>query len=369
MSTVCVFPWVGLPELLEVGGFQLLPFERHRWPAGPVTSMQRLFDAVLAPYKEQRGTPIEHATLVRHPHHGVTDDLSGEERGDLFTFAELLAFCGLASRQFFGFGLNYVNRDDYTFVIQSFVDPGAGVSITTRRRDGVMNNYYTAGLYEFRRPLHRSPNATIRIDVSLMQAVLNAQRGPEWERLWDAILAFNRANTDSEQIMEEAEVVFIVGALQRLLDCRTSNVDDLANRFTEAFAPRFTIPLPGVLRAGCLTTERSVREVWMRSLYAVRGPLAHARRSSRVPSPWSLREHLLLSSYAFPLLVKLTLERARQYALTDADKFDVDVFEALAATPDLLADPAQSPDGRPAWERVRVDAIWRWRSQRRPHPG
>jgi len=45
---------------------------------------------------------------------------------------------------------------------------------------------------------------------------------------------------------------------------------------------------------------------------------------------------LPFSSYAFPLLVKLTLERARQYALTDADQFDVDVFEALAASPDLI---------------------------------
>ena len=35
MSTIGVFPWVRLANLIEVGGFQLLPFERHRWPAGP----------------------------------------------------------------------------------------------------------------------------------------------------------------------------------------------------------------------------------------------------------------------------------------------------------------------------------------------
>jgi hypothetical protein len=364
MSALAFFPWLRLDELIEVGGFQLLPYERHERPAGPRTPTQDALDAVLAAYREHRGSPVEHATLLRHPEHGITDDLAVEERAELFAFAELLAFCGLARRQFFGSGMFYANRDDYALVIQNFVDPRDGVGITTRRRDGVMNSFLTAGLYELRRPLHGSPNPRIRIEVELLRALLQAQGAANWTRRYDSILAFNRSNTDSDQVVEEAEVVLGVAAFQRLLDCRTTNVGDLAHAFAVQFEPRHAVPLPDPMRPGCQTDRRPVREVWMRSFYAVRGPVAHARSADAVPSPWTLREHLLLCAYAFPLLVKLNLAASGEYSLTDSDRFDVDVFELLAGTPDLLGDPARSPDGMATWDRVRNGAPMQWWSRR-----
>ena len=67
-----------------------------------------------------------------------------------------------------------------------------------------------------------------------------------------------------------------------------------------------------------------------------------------------MHEHLLLTSFAVPRLVKQTLSRLELYELTDEDTRDIDTFESLLNLPDLFERDRgsnRSAEGF-AWQRV-----------------
>jgi len=72
---------------------------------------------------------------------------------------------------------------------------------------------------------------------------------------------------------------------------------------------------------------------------------------------WSLGEHLVLATIAFPLLVRVLLKDAREYTLTDGDLTQIDAFEALADTPRFTCPPADARGSLDShWRRVRGEA-------------
>ena len=56
-------------------------------------------------------------------------------------------------------------------------------------------------------------------------------------------------------------------------------------------------------------------------------------------------QHLLLTSFAIPRLVKRILSDMNLYELTDDDAHDIDIFEDVLNLPDVFAraDPDQDP--------------------------
>lgn len=100
-----------------------------------------------------------------------------------------------------------------------------------------------------------------------------------------------------------------------------------------------------------------VREIWLRDLCNLRGNVAHGKIGEAYKPIWSIRNHLLLASYAFPLVLKSFLATKGVYTLTPEDQFDIDVFEQLACEEHFSDLPE---DRSHPWNIMRVNA---WREQ------
>ena len=135
----------------------------------------------------------------------------------------------------------------------------------------------------------------------------------------ESIVGFNLANTDDLKIREHFEIVLLVGALERLLDCRGGDERELTQRVLNTLVPSIERRASACARLGDsgtdarLRTEASVREVWIRDLYRARHLPAHGRLSGKPRPVWSAKNHLLLGAFAFPLVLKAELQQSRAY--------------------------------------------------------
>ena len=136
-------------------------------------------------------------------------------------------------------------------------------------------------------------------------------------------------------------MVATVGAFERLFDCNHGNEKDLATRFMQAFQPAERVPVDACGRIPAERFRRCqwVAEVWIRDLFRLRGDFAHGKRTNRYRAVWNTEEHLLLSSFVFPRIVKSVLASEGHYTLTDEDHRDLETFEHLVACDDLFSAP------------------------------
>ncbi|SEP99307.1 hypothetical protein SAMN04244573_00817 [Azotobacter beijerinckii] len=360
MSMLAFLPWLQITTHQNAAEFQLVPFQRGLAPAGQGTPEQDILDGVLAPY-HAGGAPIAYATLIQTTGGNLTRDLSDEERGALFIFSELLSVAGLSARELFGpGGMGYRNRDSFRLVIQGFSDDHHGTAITTRRRDGSTTNYLTEDDYHVQKPEHIPlPHGNTALDFKLLEPLLDYRESKDWEAIYEAILGFNLANTDSSDISEHIEAVLLVSALERLFECPHGKEDDLAKHFSASVKPTETID-PNTVFTSSQTLKfkksKSVRDMWIRDFFRLRGNLAHGKIESKYPPEWSLRNHLLLGSFVFPLALKLKLQASNVYQLTEHDCEAIDMFEKQ-----LLHDhfaPVENRHNHSAypWNRVKDEA-------------
>lgn len=339
MSTLAFFPWLNIPEASAIGRFHLVPYIRGKSSTTSVQASPKEIDHVLGCYFETAKTPVRTATLLRLGKGAICRDFSAKDIDEAFVFSELLAFCGLSEREFFGLAnFEYVNRDLYRLVIQRFQGLG-GVAITTRRRDGTTSAFVVADAYRVTKPEHVHLPIKPMIDAPLMKALHRAWRKmprEQWKTLYGAILSFNLANTDNNEISQAMEIILVNTSIEQLLEVK-SNIEDVAKRFTLAVVPKNSLSAslkPKVRKAkekGRFKQVRWLREAWIRDFFAFRGHVAHRSHADQYPAIWSLKEHLLLSSFVVPLLVKRKLENLGHYVLNKDDRIKVDVFEKLCS--------------------------------------
>ena len=85
---------------------------------------------------------------------------------------------------------------------------------------------------------------------------------------------------------------------------------------------------------------------------AARRNLAHGNAEDREPSIWTVRQHLLLTSFAIPRLVKRILTDMDLYELTDDDHGDINALEPLLNLPDVFAKSDPDEEEQFEWRRV-----------------
>jgi len=356
VHTLAFFPWFQLREPVDAGPFELVPYHRGRTPGGQGSDVQKACDAILETYRTAPRAVVSRAMLLRIAGGGVTDLVEDDHIHRLLIWGELVAFAGLSTRRFFD-ETSYVNRDALRLVVQQFADPTRGVGMQFRRRDGSSNVHVTRGAAVFPRPLHAVTGLRGEIDVPLLQALTTRAEQDGWGRYQEAIQSFNAANTDDPSVLEESEIVTLVGALERLFDLSRGKEDELAAEVIRALDSGSTMSPLASLRVGRSPTpvrytgRDSMREVWIRDVFQLRGQHAHGKIEPRMTTLWSRREHLLFASFAFPLILKHELAREGFYTLTLGDKGRLAAFEELL-DPDhfLVRDPFH--DGPYPWSEV-----------------
>lgn len=212
----------------------------------------------------------------------------------------------------------------------------------------------TDSAFRVDKPMHVSlgpiPND---LDIPLLRALLAAEKSDDWECFTESILNFNLANTDSPDMSQHIEAVLLVSAFERILKCGHGKEDELAQRFSEQLHPsqeRLWGDCARLASSNCgprFQAASSIREIWIRDFFRLRGDSAHGWIHHRYPAIWLLHEHLLLGSYAFPLLVRSILGKDKLYSVTKDDQFEIDLFERLAS--ECLFEAVKDKGEPPSW--------------------
>ena len=368
MSTLVFSPWLGLTDAIKAGDFSLIPFERGVKPGGPNTDLQKILDNITDPYIIGNKS-ILHATIVQFDQNEIITDLAEELATSVFAFSELVAISGLSTRNYFSRSSmsGYWNRENFRIIVQNFTSKSHGVAVTTRRRDGSQTTYYSGKTYRFQKPEHVEGNSIKKVilDTTLLNSLLRIREGliPEsWSFFFESILNFNLANTDSEGIQPEAEAVLMIGAFERLLECGGKE-NDLADRFVKTLRPNSDKPPIDSERlstnqiASRFRNSSTIRDIWIRDFFRLRGDLAHGKIESRYPAIWTLRDHLLHASYVFPLVLKCKLTEGKFYNLTEDDQFHIDIFESLLCEEHFKPEEAEHEH---PWDKIFREAKLKW---------
>jgi hypothetical protein len=348
MGALAFFPWLRLRSEftpIRAAGFQLLRYERHEYKEADAEAVA----AILAPYAEVARKSLDQAALLRIDDRAIFDGWEVDLIDSAFQFAEIVAFAGLSSRQFFSHS-GYSNRDHYRLIVQLFDKPGEGKLLRSPRRDGSSNLYIADPAHRVECPVHVSRADQTVIDDQLLLALVSCRSAANADDFIESMVTFNLANTDNPAIAQHVELVLSSGALERVLHLRHGKEDQLASALVRSLNPSENVAVADCTRAALGDGKSAmVRELWVRDLYRFRNEFAHGNVSAKRPRIWSVQEHLLLSSYVFPLVMKAELAAAGFYSLSDGDRVAIDTFEPLVCAADLFATDG---DGVFIWHQI-----------------
>lgn len=326
MNTRIVFPWLKLKKPIEVDGFKFTTYELEGQQVNGEASLQHFLASVKEIFSANDGQQIKHVTILQLQMDNTVRDIGEREIVGARNLSELLAFSGLSCRDYFSD--NYWNYDNFQMIL--FPVRENTISISTRRRDGYNLDVFSKGKCQFQMPMHVKSHVGVQVDEQLLKGLLQVQKDKDKEfreRVWESIVNFNLANTDSVSIPEHSEIVLLIGAIERLLGCNRGKEDELAKRFIETLIP--CSKYPSLNQNNRFKNVDSIREMWIRACFRLRGEHAHGKMETDQPLPCTTQEHCLFLSFVFPLLVKLILKDKKFYNLSDNDKIYIDSFEKL----------------------------------------
>ena len=354
-------PWCAIDKPYDLGALEIIPFERDA-PFAEVDdgNLQHL-NSILGTYKSLRGASVRRMSVIRYKNKAAIADLSENEIEVIYDLVTLIAFAGLAARDFLDPMASYCNADCFATYVQKF-DNADFTALTTRRRAGRQIAAWPIDTMSMTAPLHCNGVERITLDDHLLLALLTYRSEAninEWSRWQNAISCFNQANTDSEGIQIQTEWVLLCGAIQHLLGAGSKDKMVAAAFETVVVPPQDILIQDSSKRLPSWPDgTKSLRYAWMKEFYGVRGDFAHGRLNTQRPTAWRPHEHIVLGSMAFPLVVKVLLTRLGHYELAREDEVQLNAFERLADTPDFLSPPADQHGGIDThWQRVRQHAL------------
>lgn len=360
IGNLAFMPWVTIKTTVTVGDWVISPVDLKKIKKED-TDIKR----ILKCYHIHAKLPIHTATLFTKDNGSTTTELTQNDRDDFFLLCEILSFCSLAEREFFSHGY-YTNSSSHLPVLQSFRKGQPGFSIVSRRRDGSNYNYTDDEYHKvIQEPQVR--NGDFYFDEIFATALLKSVPTDDWIQIFDGIFCYNKSNTDSNNVHLQTELMFGLGAFERLFGINNGKCIETAKALTEQLASALKEPakddsISRDLRQHSALT--SIREAWMRDFCACRGDLAHGRTTPKYPSIWSPGEHLILAADIFPILVKIKLQGLGFYTLTDDDLRRIFYFDKRLRFSNLFRIGDDRVEPKFGWEEVRRKAVWEWKFQK-----
>lgn len=350
MSTLSFFPWLEISQEYQFGKYRLIPYQLGDYNN---YDFPEVIDSVLSPYKGSYNKQIQSVTLVECEGKSVIEEVDENERAQLFLLKELIAFDCLARRKYFCQTSNYVNADAFSLIIQKFNKENDGITLTLRKRDGYVLKYVGREGAFFSCPSHMQSPTEIGIDQLFVEALFKPSESDDLEKYQEAIFAYNRANSDNEQVMEQTELVLLSGAFERILECK-SDAKDLSDKFynlLQNFPENKKVSDSGRNLVKPKNNE-SIRKAWAYDFYQVRNDLAHGKHKVhyKKETQWSIKEHLLIATFLLPLVIKIKLS---EYKLTEDDKANIHAIDYILAASDLFAEPQTRRDIWPWTQAIR----------------
>jgi hypothetical protein len=344
VPTLYFLPWCRLRCRYIVGEIELSPVRSVAAPQGPNPSFAPSVVQGLQHFVDLDDAAVHEVTAVRLKGGEWVGELTPESEQALRECLAVACFAALACRDFEQDAGQWSNADCfqlYAYELPS--DPARTETLRVSRRDGIVK--VLAGYpAKYHRPVHTASADSIAIDVQLAQALaafrdraIGAGKQATWEQMLDAILVFNRANSDARYADPRDDWVMMSSAFQRLLGRPTKALDDATGTAQEF---RGIIEEP----ANEVGADLNLIEEWLREFCRIRGAFAHGRRLPGQPQRWDYRSHLLSAAISFPLLVRFLLEKEGLYSRTITDR------AALAALPEFLQQRTQNTARTEWWQ-------------------
>lgn len=364
MTEILFLPYLNISEPISINQFTFSPYGIDELESNVDTQTKILLNNHLEAFQDHGGRSIDRVVLLFFEGSPVIDT-NAALNDEISILINLLSFCGLSNRDFCNeSGYNYCSKENFTlFRIPNIVDP-VMYTVISRRRSGIIRNM--TPYIEFKEIKRRIPEHVfiqdVKVDRELLEALIlfkSTGEQKEWENMYLGILNFNLANTDNTCVDERSEIVFLVSAFERLLDCGKDVEVGLAQNIIKIF-PSSQENLDRVENLFRIRNKigskgkfgkcPSIPQIWIRDFFRLRGHLAHGRSLKDTSfTIWSLREHLLLGSFVFPLVLNFKLSRT-----VNKDNFYVSIFEDIVCQENVLT----------SWNKVVRDAQQNLRVER-----
>jgi hypothetical protein len=353
MGILQLLPWCSIDRDYDLGEIRLLRVTRRSVITGLAPDEDQLVKRFLASYRSLDGDPVDPCAIVGFGSGNPGRDLSDAELSECAETLQILTFCSLAARRFFR--QPYSNTACFIRYVQKFQDD-RGIAIHSRRRDGGTLDGRILPQTVFGIPPQAAAVHELAIDETLFGSLMSFRdhvNASEWTRWQNAIDCFNFANTDDSSIPIHVEWVMTAAAFQRLLSAR-SDADAVASAFEPLLQPETSMLAGSATHRsfGPNSASRSLRAVWAREFYELRGEYAHGRLTTNRQHAWEAFEHLLIAAIAFPLVAKALLAQASLYTLTSEDYAQIDAFEPLLDSNFLRPPLDQQNSWDSVWSRL-----------------
>ena len=354
-TAIAILPWTYVDEPRDFGPVRLLPFKRGHFPGDQPNIEQADIDGIFSAYANRPNHRVDKGTIVELAEWRAGMEAPPEVVTELFRVKELLAFSALSLRSLFRQHYGYCNYDTYTMVVQRYNPGETGTfAFSSRRLDGATNQLWGSDEFAFQMPIHVTTPSRVAMDVPLFKALLSLPR--EYSSIYDALLEFNLANTDSSGVGERVELVMCKSAFEGVLGIgpnAAAMTNALCNRLESIGASAAEGPLIVKWLARYQHETRPLT-AWAKDFCALRGVAAHGAK--QLSFVWQSQHHLAFVAFFFPLLLKKVLADAGLLAM---DSFDI---ERLRRVDEYLAhDPFdfdwRDPSAVHPWELVSNRAL------------
>jgi hypothetical protein len=341
---IALFPWLFLREPITLGRLTFLPFRDERGNvSAPLAMLAESLSTILRGYVDMHGEPIDNCVVVTHSGRNPVWDLEDDDHKLVSRCARILALSAISRSDYNSNIGHYANSTTFQFFRQRFTEPVTYIAFGVRRRDGSTTDAgYRHGEIKFSVPPQSKSLRETSIDVDLAIAIDQAveANSPTARRLVPALSFFNLANTDSDVMDMDAEVILFGSAFEQVLDAygaRRFNeaVGQLLQPYASTTVEQALLSLPGiVIEAQYEAAQRAwpVHRKWAQELYELRNNYAHGLDYDSRMWGWAPIEHVVMAAFAFPLLVKLMLSAEQHYRLTDDDDGKLAAIDKLLGT-------------------------------------
>lgn len=365
MPTIAFFPWITIQKKMEVGECELIPLEISQVHPESLKDVIR----IISTYHLHDKCKISSATLIKFKNKEITSHLSENEIEKVFAHAEAFAMGKMSEREYFS-DLNYFNSDTFLCVVHNFAsETKVGITMVSRRRDGEQLRLCLIDYFKVIKAPHVVPLKKMSLVSNLATSIMDLYLTDNWPRLNESIYCFLKANTDSNNVPLQAELMFLVGAFERILDIKGGNEKELVEKFSDTLQQVLPedkdLPLSEKLtNSPKFKKSLSVRKVWIQDFFITRGDLAHGRKKPQYPSSWSPFKHLLLGSEIFPILLKIYLQKLNAYTLTEEDYLKIHFFDHRIRFQILGRTSGNLEDDQYGWHESKDRALDNWNIKR-----
>ena len=368
-KTVGIMPWLHLKSHVMCFGVKFTSYQRDIPLPNEYKTYKDQINRILSSYVNLEGEPITECVLIGLDGYEACGSLNDSELDKIVVSAEILAFCALSKNEFFGQTRLYTNRSFFDLYFQNFkIADSNYISIPVRRRDGsLLMGGHEHGKIFFSVPIQCSSQQLYKVDQDLLSALEKAQ-GPQIRRIKQSIMLFNQANTDSNAIMANREIVLLASAYEQLFDdCFGAN--DLACKIATLLNRYSSVKVEQSSRKEQIKIDKPeesewyLNRKWIQELYHLRNAFIHGNELSERTWGWSLLEHLVMSTFLFPRIVKIILAEQSVYSLSEEDLQDLYCVDNLLDLKDW-AKGSEKSRNITNWEETLQHAFWIYAKQK-----